>query len=397
MGKKKGLFCCDWPIYMDSEGNYYDITLTNDVLERYLKVVDELSIIIRVRPVEDISLIKNYSKISNDKVRIIACPNPLTLNGMLFGRREINQLISEEINTTDLIFVRIPSFIGNIAIDIAKMQGKPYLVEIGGCAWDSYWYHGLKGKLIAPFFYLATRKAVKSAPFAVYVTSKFLQRRYPCSGVTEACTNVVLRRQEDQILINRYTKIAAMQPWNKEMSIVIGTVAAVNVKYKGQQYVIDAISRLNNQGYNFEYHLVGSGDNNYLKELAIKKGVAHKVKFLGVMKHNEVLQWLESIDIYAQPSKQEGLPRALIEAMSTGCPSIGSTTAGIPELLSEDVIFRNGDVTEICEKLKYLLNGEMKRQALVNFENAKQYVDEVIERRRLNIFQEFAEATGDSK
>lgn len=382
----KGMFCCDWPIYKDIDGNYYDITLTNEVLERYLSVVDELTIVIRVETLRDTSMIKNLSKINLDKIKIVEIPNLLSLSGLLYEKKKVYKMLYDIINETDLIFIRIPSCVGNEAINIARKMKKPYLVEVGGCAWDSYWNHSLKGKLIAPYIFLKTRKAVKYASQSVYVTSEFLQKRYPCKGSTYVCSNVVLHQTDDEILINRNKRIKENL---MERPIIIGTVAAVNVKYKGQQYVIKAISKLNKQGYNFEYHLVGNGDNSYLKNLAQQQGIADKIKFLGIMKRDDILKYLDNIDIYAQPSKQEGLPRALIEAMSRGCASIGSTTAGIPELLEDSMVFKNGNINQICDRLKKLVKEGMEQQSKLNFYKAKEYESSIIEERRSACFKEY--------
>ena len=50
--------------------------------------------------------------------------------------------------------------------------------------------------------------------------------------------------------------------------IVLGTAAAIDVPYKGQAYVIEAISKLNKQGYNYEYQLIGTGDKTRLEKIA---------------------------------------------------------------------------------------------------------------------------------
>src|SRR5690606_15570335 len=116
--------------------------------------------------------------------------------------------------------------------------------------------------------------------------------------------------------------------------IIIGTTAAIDVKHKGQQYVIEALGELKKNGYTkFEYHLVGGGDPAYLKSIAKRHNIEENIHFLGTLPHNKVFEWLDNIDIYVQPSRQEGLPRALIEAMSRGLPAFGANTAGIPELL----------------------------------------------------------------
>lgn len=385
----RGLFCCDWYIYKDNEGNYYDITLTKEVLDRYLKIVDQLFIAIRVKQIEDRSLIKNYSKLPSEKVHIYELPDILSPKGIIFEQKRTKQLLNNVVENSDLIFVRLPSLVGNKVIKIAKEKGKPYLSEVGGCAWDSYWNHSIKGKVLAPYMFFNMRKVVRGSHFTSYVTEKFLQKRYPTNGQTCSCSNVVLKQCGDiNILKNRLKKI---EKFDKKKPVIIGTTAAVNVKYKGQQYVIKAISKLNSKGYNLHYHLVGSGDNSYLKRVAKKYGVLDKVHFLGVMKHEDVLSWLEEIDIYVQPSKQEGLPRALIEAMSKGCPAIGSTTAGIPELLNNSMIFNNGNVNQICEKLEYLINSRdfMKEQATLNFNKAKEYDYKIIEERRFKFFKKY--------
>src|SRR5699024_4986762 len=104
---------------------------------------------------------------------------------------------------------------------------------------------------------------------------------------------------------------------------------------------------------NYEYQLVGSGDQSYLRSIAKKYNVVDQVKFLGPLPHNKIFDWLESIDIYTQPSRQEGLPRALIESFSRGLPAFGARTGGIPELLEDDFIFSNTrkNIDEICNIL----------------------------------------------
>ena len=83
---------------------------------------------------------------------------------------------------------------------------------------------------------------------------------------------------------------------------------------------------------------------------------------------------LESIDIYIQPSKQEGLPRALIEAMSMGVPALGSTAGGTPELLEEVFIFNKGDPAEIADRiLKLNVKEVLLEQAKRNYYYVEKY------------------------
>jgi glycosyltransferase involved in cell wall biosynthesis len=226
----------------------------------------------------------------------------------------------------------------------------------------------------------------KNAAYAVYVTNKFLQRRYPCKGKTLGCSDVALPPLSESILERRLNKIKQM---TENRPIVLGTTAAVNVRYKGQEYVIKAISKLNKEGYNFEYHLVGGGDNSYLRSVAEKYNVVDKVKFLGSLPHDKVFEYLDDIDIYIQPSKQEGLPRALVEAMSRGCPVLGSKTGGIPELLNDKFIFRKGSVEDIVTLIKKMNQEKMKEEAIRSFQKAKEYDSSVLDKKRMEFYQDF--------
>lgn len=379
------IFCFDWALYKDSEGNYYDITLTEEILNRYLAISDKLTLICRVQYVEDDEIICKLSKINNPRIEVFEVPNFLTLKGMLEKNKFINSL-SKYVMENDLIFIRVPSFLGLTISKLALKYNKPYLAEVGGCAWDSYWQHSLKGKVLAPYFFFSTKKLVKQSAFTTYVTKEFLQRRYPTQEKQCSCSNVVISKGDSSILDQRLNKIKEMSNQNK---IIIGTIAGLDVKYKGQQYIIEAISLLNKKGYNFEYHLLGKGKGEHLKELAIRLGISDKVYFHGVMKRSEVISWLDSIDIYAQPSKQEGLPRAVIEAMSRACPAIGSNIAGIPELLDKNYIFKAGNIFDICEKIESIIDGNMEQQAKINFYNSEEYDFFGLESKRNNFFKEY--------
>lgn len=382
------LFCHDGPLKVDEEENYYGIAHNNQMFSRYYSIGEKISVIIRLEKVNESDIKSNLSKITLSPFEVIEIPNISSVRGIA-KRNKVKKIIKKAVIETDYIVARIPSFSGFIAIDYAEKFNKPYLTEVVTCPWDAYWNHSYKGKLIAPIMYYATKKRVRESPYVIYVTNEFLQKRYPTKGRSVNCSNVALTEFDENVLKLRLEKINNL---NKNDKIIIGTTAAVNVKFKGQQYVIEALGRLKNRGItNFEYHLVGAGDQSYLRSLAKKFDVLNQVKFLGPMLHDEVFNWLETIDVYAQPSRQEGLPRALIEAMSRAVPSIGANTAGIPELLDKEFIFSNSknNIEEICLLLLKLNKDVMLEQANRNFEEAKKYNKNDIDKRREKFFKEF--------
>jgi glycosyltransferase involved in cell wall biosynthesis len=364
------------------------------VWDRYLSISRHLSVIFRKDPkIYNTEFAKQkFQLFDNTKMNFIKIPD-LTVSFFSFlsikKRKTTNRIIKNAVLEHDCLIARLPNSAGNIAVTMARKYNKPYLIELVGCPWDAFWNHSWKGKLVAPFMWYSTKKAVKNAPYVLYVTNEFLQRRYPNTGRTINCSDVALPILDESVLDARLHKIKQM---TKYKPIVLGTTAAVDVRYKGQEYVIHAIAELNRQGYNYEYRLVGGGDKARLQSIAEKYGVADKVIFEGSIPHERVFDYLDSIDIYVQPSKTEGLPRALIEAMSRGCPCIGSNAGGIPELLDNYHIFSRGNVKELATILAGLDTEKMVKQAKRNFEFSKGYAKDVIETRRNEFFKQFAES-----
>jgi glycosyltransferase involved in cell wall biosynthesis len=371
--------------FIKHDGRYYTSgSLNNKLFERYINIFGVVTVFANQKEVteNDLKQIDDQNKVDNVHLRLMHNKN--NIFEIIKNRNKVKEAVSEN----KYIIIRMPSFYGVLAVMYAQKSNKKYLIELVGCPWDALWNHSWKGKLVAPFMWHATKKAVRNAPYVLYVTNEFLQGRYPSTGKTIGCSDVALPTLDESVLEIRLHKIKQM---TKHKPIVLGTTAAVNVRYKGQEYVIHAIAELNKQGYNFEYRLVGGGDKTRLQSIAEKYGVADKVIFHGSLPHEKVFDYLDNIDIYVQPSQTEGLPRALIEAMSRGCPCIGSNAGGIPELLDNAHIFSSGNVKELATILASFDIEKMITQAKRNYEFSKGYAKEIIETRRNDFLKEFAE------
>lgn len=378
----RGIFCHDLPIYKDINGNYCSTTLTDDLFARYLTVVDELVIATRVYPINKTFQEAHQERISLKNLCFLEFPNLNTAKGFFSLMPQARKRLEAEISKVDLIFIR-GGIIAMLAATVARKLHKPYLLECAGCAWDTYWNYSLVGKLIAPYAEYRAIKDVREASHVIYVTERWLQNRYPTKGEYTHASNVILLPLDDNTLIQRLKKVAI----SDKKKIVIGTTAGIGNKAKGQQYLIEAMSRL--PEFNIIYELVGGGDKTYLQSVAQKYGVEDRVIFKGQLNHEQVLSWLDSIDLYIQPSMQEGLPRALIEAMSRACPSVGSTTAGIPELLEPDATFERGNEKSLIKVLKTMIASDWSQRAEWNFKKAKEYEIDKLNARRNAIYQSY--------
>lgn len=349
------------------KNDYYGMTLTYDFFKkRYLRYYDEIIISTREKSDELESGNTNGYKITNgENVKVCTIKSYKNILDGILKKKKIKMEISSIIDKCDIAIIRLPSTIGSIACEVCKEKNKKYLIEVVACAWDGYINHyNYFGKVVAPYMFMKTRKSVKKAPRVLYVTKKFLQKRYPTLGEEIDCSDVIIEDTNSGILQKRIEKIK-----KDNNKYILCTVANVGLKYKGQEYVIRAIRELEKMGINnFEYHLIGNGNKDYLEKLIKKLNLNEKIKFIGSVNHNEVFNYLDNIDIYIQPSLQEGLPRGLLEAMSRGCPSIGSNAGGIPELLNKKNIFKRKDISQIVKILKEINKERLIEMAQENFE-----------------------------
>lgn len=86
-----------------------------------------------------------------------------------------------------------------------------------------------------------------------------------------------------------------------------------------------------------ELSIVGDGpDKPRLVKLAQDLVIASNVRFLGWVDRHDLPDIYRSADIFAFPSRDEGMPNAVLEAMASGLPVIATPVSGIAELVSPD-------------------------------------------------------------
>ena len=379
----------------DSQGNVYtDANFNENIWNRYRKYCDELTVLLRrethIYSPEEAMEKFNIFDVSKSKYETMPDLYRPIDNFFKFSiRKQIKHAIESEVKKADKIIIRSVSDIyTNLAVYYAKKYNKPYLIEVTTFIYESLWYHSLKGKLIARYQENKCKKAVYESKYAVYVTEEALQKRYPCKGKVLGCSDVDVEEMDNNALDNRLDKISV--PKNK---LIIGTAAFLDVEWKGQKYVIYALQKLKEQGITtFEYQLIGAGTGEKLKKLIEKLNLQDQVKIIGALEHEKVFDWLESIDIYVQPSFQEGLCRALVEAMSRGCPVLASDVGGNYELLEKEYLFEKGDADEIANKLLIFVDPKKRKESTIeNFERSKKYEIRILNEKRNMFYQDFSE------
>ena len=372
----------------------YGTHFTEAVKERYLLLGEHVTFLMREVRIEGSA--EEFSAISPRNFDFVAVPDLMSPVKRVLNHRRAMGIIEAAVEQADVVVARIPSLTSRLAVRWARKLGKPYMTECVACNWDALWNHNWKGKLSAPWFFLMQRRVVRDSPYVVYVTEEFLQRRYPTQGRQIAISDVQLRAATPGVLERRLQRIHSRAAAGNRLKLV--TVADVAVPYKGQGDVIAALPALERDGIQVDYHLIGGGDPARLRALARRYHVAERVIFHGTKRHEEVFRLLDDMDIYVQPSRTEGLPRAVIEAMSRALPVIGARVGGIPELLDPRRTFIAGSSRDFIDVLKGVISPPAQAaDARRNFTRALDFRGEVLAARRQAFYAEFMSAHGQAR
>jgi L-malate glycosyltransferase len=101
---------------------------------------------------------------------------------------------------------------------------------------------------------------------------------------------------------------------------------------KNVSLLIRAVGKLNDDawGPNFQLHLVGAGpQEEELRSLVTRLRLGTQVAFHGRLPLADLPRWYSAADVVVLPSKSEGLPRVMLEAMACGTPFIGTRISGV--------------------------------------------------------------------
>jgi glycosyltransferase involved in cell wall biosynthesis len=384
----KTAFFHDGPTYIDSKGNYYACVLNDTIINRYFAIADEFTMVLRLKLIEDKS-VGGYDEISHKNVNVVEIPNLISFKGILNGRKKAKEIAKKEVQNSDFIIVRLPSLIGVYAVKFAKKYNKPYFIEMVGCPIDALWNHSLKGKLFLPILWFLTRFTIINAPYVLYVSRKYLQKRYPTKGIEVACPDIILDQPKHEILTKRIEKILDL---NRRENIILGLIGSLDVNYRGHETAIKAVSLLKKKNINCKLKFLGSGNKETWIKLIKKYDVEENIEFCGALPSGEpVFEWIDNIDILVMPTKAETLGRAIIEAMSRGCPVLGSLGTAIPEQLGDDCLFNANDFYTLANLIESMIRDldYMTYCAQENYYRSFKYTNSHLDKKRNKFYKDF--------
>jgi len=365
--------------------------------QRHLNVFERVVVLARVKREEKYE--PNMTRSDGNSVEFVGIPDYYGSWGFFINIYQIIKAVDKAINMSDVFILRVPGAIGTLAAKRISRLNKGYNLEVLGYAEAMLWaMPRLVAKICRPIFVCQLKRLCLNAKCISYVTKQALQKRYPSmAAYITHCSDVQLPNR----FIKDINKIRSMdnKHWKnshkKEYKILyVGSLAQL---YKAPDDLIVAVNRCLKSGYHIALKIIGSGKyKDHLKQMAIDLGIEKNVHFLGQIQGAEmIIKEMDKADLFVLPSHQEGLPKAMIEAMARGLPCIGSSVGGIPELLPQEDMIIPGDTEALANKIiEFLIDPKrMQTTALKNIEISKAYTEDELTKRRDDFYKKCTEST----
>jgi glycosyltransferase involved in cell wall biosynthesis len=211
---------------------------------------------------------------------------------------------------------------------------------------------------------VAMRWAARRSDALVAVSSATAEHLAGSLGLAPAAVTVIPNgipfREGARDTVRRELGIAP----DELLLVAVGNLYAV----KGHMILLQALSTLHRSGEQLPWRLAiaGRGDEEMpLRTFAEAEGLTDRVHLLGY--REDVPDILAAGDVFVMPSLSEGLPLALVEAMSASLPVIASEVGGIPEVVEherEALLTPPGDPDALADALRRVMRDESLRIAL---------------------------------
>ena len=362
-------------------------TFSRTFWKRYLDVFDHVRIVARAASVDE--PLPGDTRVDGDAVSFHKVPFYLGPAQYLLKARAVRRSTLGAIRERDAVILRVGSQLAACIAPAMVRVGRPYGLEVIGDPYDAFAPGAIRHPL-RPYFRWRNTRLLKrqcaAACGAAYVTESALQRRYPCPSYTAAVSDVELSDGYWETPVPR-------KSWGERRLTFVGSLEQM---YKAPDVLIDAMAICLRRDPSLSLTLAGEG--RHLPELqtrAASLGIQNRVRFLGKLSAGSVREELDRSSLFVLPSRTEGTPRAMLEAMSRGLPCIGTAVGGIPELLAEDDLVPVDDAVALARKILEVTGNadRMQRMSTHNRQKAFQYREDRLRPRRLAFYRHVADAT----
>jgi len=363
-----------------------------DFWQSYLDVFDSANVVARAS--EASSVPPDWKRADGERVSFSALPYYVGPWQYLQRAAQVRHASAMAVDKLDAVILRTPGVLSCCVASLLNKTGHPYGVTVVGDPYEVFspgaMQHPLR-RLLRWHFSRHVRRQCTNACACSYVTEKTLQLRYPPAETAFSTHYSSVQLAETDIC---HFPRPLRQRSHEFTVVTVGTLAQL---YKAPDVLIDAVALCVRDGLNLRLVVIGDGRHRAeLESRAAAAGLGARIEFSGQLPPGKAVRTqLDKADLFVLPSRTDGLPRAMIEAMARGLPCIGSTVGGIPELLPREDLVPPDNVAALARKICEVVRApdRMACMSSRNLEKAKQYQERILRGRRIAFCRHVKEST----
>lgn len=367
-------------------------TFTPTFFARYLTVFSQVVVGARVRSAATVP--NDYLVLDDPRVTFAPIPWYRGLLGYLRERRRVVTALRQGLDQAEAVILRVPSPLAGRLQPWLDASGRPFAVEVVGDPWDVFApgviRHPLRAFLRRRLSGEMAHQCANSSA-ASYVTAYTLQQRYPAANETPS-----FGYSDIELVDGDFIDAPRSIPTGMG-TLRLVSVGTMSQRYKGQDVLLRAAAEFRARGNDIQVVLVGDGVERAGLELLCKQlQLTDAVRFTGHLADRKaVLAELDRNDAFIMPSRTEGLPRAMIEAMARGLPCLGTRVGGIPELLDDDALIPVDDHRALTQAIDTRLRDPawMAAASARNLTVARSYHQDLLSKCRQKFYHAVLQAT----
>jgi glycosyltransferase involved in cell wall biosynthesis len=376
----------------------------------YLQVFDQVRVISRVFPVSQAE--PNFLPVEGPGVEFYAMPGYKGPYGFLAQFASVRTKAKNAVPSGSAVILRVHSQVANSVEGWLTRRDIPYSLEVTADPYDVL-SPAANRHPVAPiarrYFTRRLQRQCQRALAVSYVTQEYLQRRYPPASVENVlqsssgeagqagqCVMAVSDASLSPECFVTRTRTTTHDPSCLRI-VFVGTLQSL---YKGPDVLVEAVGLCKAQGIPVRVRFLGSGEQiRSLQSRCVQLGIDQQVDFVGnVTAGGPVRQELDEADLFVLPSRAEGVPRAMLEAMARGLPCLGSAIGGIPELLHQEDLVSPDNPAALAKAIGQVFNhpAKLQRMSERNLLKATSYSTEILSNRRLDFYRQVKELTANA-
>jgi glycosyltransferase involved in cell wall biosynthesis len=376
--------------------------------KRYLEVFDTVTVVTRATRVEQTP--EGWLPVNDKDIRFHCLPDFHGPLECLIRYPALRAAVRSATPVRGAVILRVGSQTANMMEHALYERNHPYGLEVVGDPWDVF-APGVVDHPLRPFFRWhftrQLRRQCLRASGVSYVTKRALQDRYPTHSPSveisdvelpsEAIVESVVSLHCPSLELEAEHLVTGPRPINTAGPYHLVTVGSLAQLYKGTDVLIDAVARCVRDGMDVTATIVGDGRyRSALMAQAERAGMASRIQFPGQITNGEpIRRILDAADLFVLPSRTEGKPRALIEAMARALPCIGSAVGGVPELLEESDLVPPGDPLALAVRIQEVLRSPRRMVAMSarNLAAVKEFSQAILSERRRRFYLHLRDCT----